>query len=258
MFLTPKSLLYTFTIILLISLGCSISKKEPERPATLEPFNAKNYLEKAEAKIKEGDSYEAQLLLEDVVAMDATKQYEPIARLRLGDIHYEKNEYIAAVEEYKRFLEMYEHHEYASYAQYRYAMSFLKQVDSIDTGYELAMQALAEFRKLQEKFPRNPYMAETEERIQMCLNILAEHELYVGKFYYKKGSYQAATRRFQELLRNYPHIKNESEVLLLLGYSFNKLNEKHRAVETLRTVIQKYPHSKDAKKAQKMIANIME
>lgn len=258
MFLAPKTFLYALAIVMFIFSGCSVLKKRPEKPVNLEPFNAKNYLEKAEARIKDGDTYEAQVLLEDVIAMDATKKYEPVARIRLGDIHYDKNEYIAAVEEYKRFLEMYEHHEYAPYAQYRYAMSFLKQVDSVDRGYEIITRALTEFRKLQKNFPRNPYMAETEERIQMCLNMLAEHELYVGKFYYKKGSYKAATLRFQGLLKNYPHIKNESEVLLMLGYSFNELNERHRAVETLRTVIQKYPHSKDAKKAKKMLTNIME
>jgi outer membrane protein assembly factor BamD len=92
----------------------------------------------------------------------------------------------------------------------------------------------------------------------MCLNKLAEHELYVGTFYYKKGSYQAATLRFQELLKNYPHVKNESEVLLMLGTAYAKLNEKHRAVETLRSVIHKYPHSEEAEKAEKMIVKIME
>jgi outer membrane protein assembly factor BamD len=257
--LAPKIFVYPLFLVIAISVGCStFGKKQEEDPEDKAPFNAKSYMEQAETRINEGDLYDAQQLLEDVAAMDATKQYEPLARIRIADIHYEKNEFVAANEQYKKFLEMYEHHEYAPYVQFRYAMSYLKQVDEVDTGYELTKEALDEFRKLQTQFPRNPYMAETEERIQMCLNMLAEHELYVGTFYYKKGSYQAASLRFQELLRNYPPVKNESEVLLMLGTAYVKLNEKHRAVETLRTVIHKYPHSEEAEKAEKMIADMME
>jgi outer membrane protein assembly factor BamD len=217
-------------------------------------FDPEASLDEARTLVSRGKTFNAEELLNQVISQDATKQYEPAARIELGNIYYQKEEYEAAAEEYKQFLEVHAHHEYAPLVQYRYGMCFLKQIKSVDTGYELAQNALKEFRKLQTNYPRNPYMAETEQRIQMALGILAEHEYYVADFYYKKGAYKAASQRLKMLLREYPHPANEAEALLKLAKSYKKLNEIHRAIETYRAIIRNFPKSKYEEKARAEIA----
>lgn len=267
-FKTVKRILFVkFFLLIFFCFGCHympsfkslnfFSKSPAPQTSRSGPFNAADSLKEANEKIQAGDLYTAKVLLEEIIAQDATKRYEPLARIRLGDIHYKKGEYEVAAEEYKRFLDAHPHHEQAPLAQYRYGMCFLKRIKKMDTSYEVAKKALQEFRKLRVVYPRNPYSHEIEDRIQMCMNLLAEYEFYVGNFYFKKGSYRAASKRFQYLLRHYPHTKNESEVLLKLGIAYSHINEEHRAIETFRTIVHNYPHTKSADKARKKIPFIL-
>lgn len=246
--------------ILSLSLASCETFKRSTTPVDVQygDFDAKEYFSKANELINAGQLTEAKRVLETIIAQDATKQYEPLARVRLADVHYQKGGYVEAALEYENFLDLHPRHEYAALTQYRLAMSYYKQIKKVDTGYKLIQKALKEFRKLQTMYPRNPYMEETEQRIQVCLNFLAEYEFYVGDFYYKKDSYKAASLRYRGLLYEYPNFKNESEVLLKLGKAYTNLDQQHRAVETFRTIIQRYPDSEHAVEAHQLISSIME
>ena len=247
-------------LILFLLLPSCESFKRAATPVEVQygNFDAKGYFYQANELVNAGQLSEAERVLEAIIAQDATKQYEPLARVRLADVYYQKGGYEQAALEYENFLELHPHHEYAALTQYRLAMSYYKQIKNVDTGYELIQKALKEFRKLQTTYPRNPYMEETEQRIQVCLNFLAEFESYVGDFYYKKDSYKAASLRYRGLIYKYPNFKNESEVLLKLGKAYKNIGEQYRAVETFKTIIQRYPNSEHAEEAQELISSIME
>src|SRR3990172_2739840 len=246
--------------LLLVSLLLSACATQEKSVTPVEikygDFDAKAYFLKANELINAGQLFEAKRLLEKIIAQDATKQYEPLARVRMADTYYQQGGYEEAALEYERFLELHSQHEYASLTQYRLAMCYYMQIKEVDTGYELITKALKEFRKLQTAYPRNPYMEETEQRVQGCLNLLAEYERYIGDFYYKKESYKAASLRYRGLLYDYPNFKNESEVLLKLGKTYINMGEQHRAIETFRSIIQRYPRIEQAEEAQKLISSL--
>jgi outer membrane protein assembly factor BamD len=246
-------------LLLTLALSACASFKEVSTPVEEKygEFDARTYFLKSNELINAGRLSEAKRLLEKIIAQDATKQYEPLARVRMADIFYQRGGYEEAALEYERFLELHPYHQYASLTQYRLAMCYFKQIKKVDTGYDLITKALEEFRKLQTVYPRNPYMEETEQRIQACLSYLAEYEFYIGNFYYKKESYKAASLRYRTLLYKYPHFKNESEVLFKLGKAYANQGEQHRAVETFRTIIRKYPQSEHADEAHKIIFSLL-
>jgi len=157
--------------------------------------------------------------------------------------------------EYESFLKIHPYHKYAHYAQYQLAMSYFKRIRTPDVSYGFAKKALKEFEKLQMFYPRNPYMDVVDGRIKVCKNILAEHEFYVGEFYFKKGSYGAAKERFIQLLKNYPDSKKEIDALYYLGLSYANLGNKDKARETLMTLIEKYPAARESVEARKLIAS---
>ncbi len=96
----------------------------------------------------------------------------------------------------------------------------------------------------------------TETRIKKCLSIIAEYELYVGKFYFNKGSYKAASDRFNDLLDRYPDSKREAEAYYYLGRSYKKLGEKEKAINAFSTLIEKFPSTELAKKAEDIIISL--
>jgi len=115
------------------------------------------------------------------------------------------------VAEYRKFLEIYPDHQYASYAQYQVAMVYFNQIESPERGYGGAAKALVEFEKLKKDFPRNPYKELIDLRIEKCRTVMADYEYLVGEFYRKKGSYNAAIERFEGLLNSSLTIRRKTK-----------------------------------------------
>ncbi len=243
--------IFLLFVILLISSACS-SKKAAVKPAPA--FDGEAAFKQVNEKIKGRYYEEAREALEKIKAQDTSGKYAALAQIRIGDTYFEEGLYEEAIGEYERFLKMHPYHKYAYYAQYQLAMSYFRMIKTPDVSYGFAKKALNEFEKLQMLYPRNPYMDVTEGRIKACKNILAEHEFYVGRFYFKKGSYGAAKERFNNLLQSYPNSKKEIDALYYLGLSYANLGNKDKARETLMTLIEKYPSARESVEARKLIA----
>ncbi len=242
-----------FLAIFFFIIACS-SKKGAIKDI---PFGEVELLfKKANEMIRAGDFEDARQMLERVKAEDASQEYAPLAQIRIADTYYQEERYEEAEVEYESFLDRYPYNKYASYAQYKLGMTYFKRIKSVDISYSMAKKALEVFEKLLIQYPRNPYIEATERRIRSCKNVLAEYELYVGKFYFKKGSYKAAAQRFEGLLKNYPDSKPEAEALYYLGLSYKNLGEPDRAIDVLNTLIQKFPRIKLSKEAEELIASL--
>lgn len=238
---------------LLFIFACS--GKAPVK-TSVEEFNAETSFEKANKLIDKKDYEEARALLLEVKNRDLTKKYAPLAQLRIADAYVKEGEPELAVAEYRRFLEIYPDHRHASYAQYQIAMVYFNQIESPERGYGGAARALAEFEKLKQDFPRNPYKDLIDLRIEKCRNTMADYELLVGEFYLKNGSYSAAISRFETLLQKFPDYKKEENVLLNLGISYNKAGGPEKAELYLNRLISKYPNSRLASDAQKELSSL--
>lgn len=237
---------------MLIFLACS-TDKSAKKDINFEPEIT---FSQANEKIKKGDYEEAREILAIVKTQDTSGQYAPLAQVRIGDTYFEEELYEEAAIEYEQFLKIHPYHRYSSYAQYQLAMSYFKRIRTPDVSYSDAQRALTEFEKLLKLYPRNPYTDAAENKIKMCKSILAEYEFYVGKFYFKKGSYNAAALRFNSMIQNYPESKNEPEALYYLGLSYKNIHEQDKAITTLTSLIEKYPANSFSKEAKKIIASL--
>jgi outer membrane protein assembly factor BamD len=247
-------LILTFFIFIII-VGCSSDKAAVKKTPISDPTAL---FEKVKEKIAKRDFEEARSILQDIKAWDSSQEYSSLAQIRIADTYYEETKYDEAVAEYRKFLDLHTYHKYSPYVQYRIAMSYFKRVTGIDTGSSLAQQALDEFEKLRKLYPRNPYMEITEKRIKRCRNILAEYEFYVGKFYMDKGSHESAVQRFNNILKQYPDSKIESEAMYNLGLSYRDIGEEEKAVEVLSVLIEKYPTIKLSASAMELLASLKE
>jgi outer membrane protein assembly factor BamD len=245
------NLIGCFVILIALSVfaGCAFFKeaiKEPE-------FDPEKSFEEANELMEDGFHEKARELLEDIMVKDPSRKYSTLARIRIGDTYFEEELYDEAIVEYESFLDLHPYHKYAPYAQYKVAMSYFNRIRTVDVSYSWAKWALREFRKLQERYPRNPYMDSVDGRIRTCNRILAEYEFYVGDFYFKKGAYNAAAERFGGLIRTYPDSKKESEALYYLGLSYMNIGDKEKAIFYLGSLVDKFPATKLSAEAQGII-----
>lgn len=243
-------------MVLLITGGCAylginIQSGEPS-------FQPEKSIAEANELIKKGFYEDAIVILEEVKAKDATRKYALLAMIRIADSYYADRLYDKAIVEYENFLQIYPHHKYSSYAQYKLAMCYFKRIKTVDVSYYWAERSIEEFEKLLKTYPRNPYMSITESRIKVARNMIAKYEFFVGHFYFKKGSYAAAAGRFRDLLREYSGLKIESEALYYLGLSYANMGQRENAVKTLNELIEKFPSLELSTAAKEQIVALNE
>lgn len=246
-----KFFLISAAVIAVLAL-VSCSAKKDIRPGG--EFDPEKSLNKAIELIDSKDFEDARKLLLEVKNRDITKKYAPMAQLKIADSYAKEEEYAVAIEEYKRFIEMYPEHKYASYAQFQIAMNYFVQIESPERGYGAAARALEEFEKLKRIYPRNPYRELIEIRTGRCRSIIADYEYLVGEFYFKKGSYNAALGRFQGLILRFPDYNKEPGALYYIAVSYKRLGSMDKAGEYLRRLLEKYPDDNFAGQAKKEFA----
>ena len=133
-------------------------------------------------------------------------QYAILAELKLGDAYYHLEEYEDAIAAYEDFESLHPRNEAIPYVIYQIGLCYYDRIDTIDRDQSTAHKALETFERLRKQFPKDPYSIKAEQNIKKCQKSLAEHDLYVGLFYYKSRHYKAALQRFIKVLTNYPDV----------------------------------------------------
>lgn len=240
-------LFFALCSLLFILTSCGGSKAVKKE----EGFDPQRYLSRADILINDKEYEEARKLLLEVKNRDNTKKYAPQAQLKIAESYIRDGDIEIGIEEYRKFMELYPDNQYASHAQYQIAMAYFSQIESPDRGSGAAQKALQEFIRLKELYPRNPYREVLELRIEKCRSVIADGELMVGEFYYKKESYNAAINRLEGLLKQFPEYKRGDEALILLARSYKAVRIDEKAREAFNKLIEKYPSSRFAPEAKK-------
>ncbi|UCF85015.1 MAG: outer membrane protein assembly factor BamD [Desulfobacteraceae bacterium] len=150
------------------------------------------------------------------------------AELKMADALYKTELYDEAFDAYDEFERLHPKHSNIPYVIYQKGMCHFSQVSTIDRDQSHTHQAKGQFERLVKKFARTQYASSARRKIRGCYISLAEHELYVGHFYYKMKKYRAAMGRYQYLLENYPDLGQYHEALEYLSKCKEKIAEEKK------------------------------
>jgi len=209
-------------LILLLS-GCShfgLGEKEPEKPPEelmsegLSAFEDGDYLEASEAFQKLKDRYPYSRL-----AVQAEQ--------KLADALFKKKALEEALEAYVEFERLHPKNKSVPYVIYQQGMCYFLRMRSIERDQTSTKKALKEFERLGREFPADPFSLQAQRKIRECLINLAEHEFYVGHFYFKAGHYQAALMRFEYLITHYPDLGQYGKTFMYMAKCKEELAEQH-------------------------------
>lgn len=135
------------------------------------------------------------------------------AELRLGDALYKRQLYEEAYEAYDEFEKLHPRHPQIPYVMFRKGMCHFEQIKTVDRDQTHTLKAKGDFERLVKRFPRNEYAQRARRKIRECYIFLAEYELYVAHFYFKKKKYRAAMERYRYIIQNYPDLGQYHEAL---------------------------------------------
>lgn len=152
--------------------------------------------------------------------------YVVTAELRMADALFMRGEYNSAYEAYDEFERLHPRNEHIPYVIYRKGECYMEQVSTIDRDQSNTRRAKEEYERLLKRFPGNDYAKLARTRLRTCLVYLAEHELYVGHFYFKQGHYRAAMGRYRYIIENYPDTGQYHQALEYMSLCKEKLAAK--------------------------------
>ena len=130
-------------------------------------------------------------------------KYAILAELKIADAHFKLEEYPEAIAAYEAFERMHPKNEAVPYIINQLGMCWFNQIDTIDREVVPAENALAAFERLIKQFPDDELSHEALAHIDVCIDNIAGHELYVANFYFKTEKYKAALSRYQYIVENY-------------------------------------------------------
>jgi outer membrane protein assembly factor BamD len=184
------------------------------------------------------------------------KNYDPNVIMKRGEAFFEKEEYTEAIVEYTHFLDLHRTHILAPYAEFRIGESQMKLAKGIQRDPGPIQKALEAFERLRKSFPGSRYDGPALQKIQECHDLLAQTHLFVGEFYYRRGSYLAAAHRFEQIMKLYPDKSPAPDALYFLALSYHDLGADDWASEKLTLLAEKYPGSTYSSEGKSLLAKI--
>jgi len=184
------------------------------------------------------------------------KNYDPNVIMKRGEAFFEKEEYAEAIVEFNHFLDLHRTHILAPYAVFRVGESQMKLSKGIQRDPSPVQKALEAFERVRKEFPGSRYDGPALQKIQECHDLLAQTHLFVGEFYYRRGSYLAAAHRFEQIMKLYPDKSVAPDALYFLALSYHDLGADDWASEKLTLLAEKYPGGAHSAEGASLLAKI--
>jgi outer membrane protein assembly factor BamD len=240
--------------------GCSTKPQHPGQPpgqppaATSAAPGVDQLYAQAKDDMASGAWDSAIKTLERIEGRAAGTVLAQQAQLDLAYAYWRSGERAQALAAIERFIKLNPSSPALDYALYlRGVINFN---DDIGVMGSLAGQDLAErdprasrdayqaFKQLVTQFPDSTYADDARMRMDYILNTLAEYELYVARYYFRRGAYVAAVNRAQQALTDFEGAPATEEALYIMVQSYDRLGLDTLRDDANRVFQKNFPNSK--------------
>lgn len=192
--------------------------------------------------------------------LDLRYPYGPFAEQGKIDIAYaywKMNNSASALMACDRFIREHPDHENVDYVMYLKALvhfnddkgllGFFVSKNLAERDPGAAREAFDILRDLVKRFPDSRYAEDAQLRMAYLVNTLAEHEVSVANYYFRRGAFVASINRAQSVIENYPRAPAAREALEVLALSYERsgLVESKQKIEAIIDV--NFPGLRQAK-----------
>ena len=228
--------------------GCSSTKDESAQLSTEKLYAAA----KEESAI--GNYDKAAKLYERLEGRAAGTLLGQQAQLERAWNLYKANEKAEAISAVDRYIKLNPSSPALDYAYYLRGLinfndnlGFLSNLASQDLSerdQQASRDAYQSFRQLVERFPTSSYAPDAQLRMNYIVNALANYEVHVARYYYRRGAYVAAVNRAQITIQDFRQTPATEEALYLMSISYAKLGLNELQADAERVLRQNFPDSR--------------
>lgn len=205
----------------------------------------------AKAALDGGEIDRAVKFYERLVARFPYGRYHEQAQIELAYALYRDNKPDEALSAINRFIKIYPTHPRIDYAYYlRGLVNFNRRIGLLEKYFsdditrrdlQYVRQSFQDLGELVNKFPRSSYAPDARQRMVFLRNGLANSELMVASYYFRRGAYVAAAGRAKFLLETYQEAPMAADALAIMAESYRRLGRTQLGDETAQVLKLNYP-----------------
>lgn len=140
-------------------------------------------------------------------------KYAKVAELKIAEAHFRLKEYEEAIIAYETFEELHPKNESIPDVIHRIGLCYFNRLGIAERDQTMAHKAIEEFERLIKSFPDHAHAEDAKAKIILCKKNLAEHDFYVGHFYFRTKHYKAALYRFEQIVSTYPEFETAKKAM---------------------------------------------
>ena len=228
--------------------GCSALSEEHDPTAD---WSAQRFYDTAKGHLDRGDYEQA---IEYYEKLEVRYPFGPLAMQAQLDVvyaYYKFDEPASAIAAADRFIKLHPRHPNVDYAYYVKGLVRFVGGDSLldrfvtkdmsehDPG--TALESFRAFDELVQRFPESRYVDDSRQRMLYLKNILAMHEIHVGRYYMKRQAWLAAANRARYVVENFPGTPSVSEALSIMTIAYRQMGLDDLSADAARVLRLNYP-----------------
>jgi outer membrane protein assembly factor BamD len=170
----------------------------------------------ADALLTRGRYEDAAQKFED---LDRDHPYSPEARRSIvmaALAYYKAGKFPEAITTARRYTTMHPGTKEAPFAHHIIGSSYFDDMNGPNRDQGNTRKALEEFKTLIVRYPDSSYAKQADNKIRLCEDSLAAHEMYVGMQALKNKQWLGAKNRYEVVVREYQTTVHVEEALMRL------------------------------------------
>jgi outer membrane protein assembly factor BamD len=246
-----KKLLNITTVALVFLLSaCSLL---PDKIDETKNWSASKLYSEARAELSNGNYDSAIKHFERLEARYPFGTYAQQAQMEIAYAYYRQGDQPQALAAVERFIKLHPNHPNVDYMYYLRGLvnfndrlglfDFIVQQDQTERDPKAAREAFDAFKQLAERFPNSIYTKDAIDRMKYLVNALAQHDVHVANYYYRRGAFLAAANRAQSTVKDYRDAPAIEEALYIMVRSYDALGLIDLRDDTQRVLKLNFPDS---------------
>jgi outer membrane protein assembly factor BamD len=240
-----------FSICLLILSGCASKGQDIDPTAN---WSVEKLYQDGSAEMNDGNYKDA---ADRFIAVEARFPFGPYAQqslINLAYVQWKQNEPEQALATIARFEQQYPNHPGTDYMLYLKGLilftppsavfSRFTQQDPSERDPQALRNSYEAFNSLITRFPDSRYAPDARKRMSWLVNIMADHQVHLARFYYDRQGYVAAINRAQNVITEFEGVPAAESALYIMMMSYKKLGLTELSQDSERVLLANFPNTK--------------
>ena len=224
-------------IVLIILSACS---KEEVEISNIKEVNQEQEIitayKEAYLAIDQGDPYFAAKKFLEAELLFPQSEWAPRSALMASYSYYLQNYYAEALANLERYAKTYPSHKDLVYAHYLIAMCYYETIEDEQRDSAPLIKAQKKFNFIVKEYPNTDFSVDAKFKLGLIEDILAAKEMYLGRYYIKRGKWIAALNRFKTVIEKHDKtvfIEEALHRMVEINYKIGLLDESQKYANIL-------------------------